>query len=159
MVGFLPLEDERRRTVDWGTRSRRRREVSFDDLPAVVGELEVNRVFLIPTSADNDRMLDAVTRTVALGIKVSIVPRPFEVVGSAVEFDTVGGVTVLGVRRTGLSRSSRAVKRGMDIVGSVLGLLGLAPFGALVALAIKLDSPGPCSSANSASVGTAGHSR
>jgi lipopolysaccharide/colanic/teichoic acid biosynthesis glycosyltransferase len=31
----------------------------------------------------------------------------------------------------------------MDLVGSALGLLVLAPFGALVALAIKLDSPGP----------------
>jgi hypothetical protein len=51
---------------------------------------------MIPTSADNDMMLDAVRRTTALGVNVSIVPRLLEVVGSAVEFDTVGGVTVLG---------------------------------------------------------------
>jgi exopolysaccharide biosynthesis polyprenyl glycosylphosphotransferase len=117
--------------------------VTFDDLDSVVEELDVHRVFLIPTSADSETMLDAVSRTTALGVKVSIVPRLFEVVGSAVEFDTVGGVTVLGVRRPGLTRSSRAVKRAMDIVGSSLGLFVLAPFGALAALAIKLDSPGP----------------
>jgi exopolysaccharide biosynthesis polyprenyl glycosylphosphotransferase len=108
-----------------------------------VHQLDVDRVFLIPTSADSDTLLDAVSRTTALGVKVSIVPRLFEVVGSAVEFDTVGGVTVLGVRRPGLSRSSRAAKRTMDVIGSMIGLLVLAPFGALVALAIKLDSPGP----------------
>jgi lipopolysaccharide/colanic/teichoic acid biosynthesis glycosyltransferase len=85
----------------------------------------------------------AVSRTTAIGVKVSIVPRLFEVVGSAVEFDTVGGVTVLAVRRTGLTRSSFAFKRGMDIVGASLGLIVLAPLGAVVALAIKLDSPGP----------------
>jgi exopolysaccharide biosynthesis polyprenyl glycosylphosphotransferase len=143
VVGFLPLEDERRNESDWGPRSRRRRQVTFDDLDSVVEELDVHRVFLIPTSADSETMLDAVSRTTALGVKVSIVPRLFEVVGSAVEFDTVGGVTVLGVRRPGLTRSSRAVKRAMDIVGSSLGLFVLAPFGALAALAIKLDSPGP----------------
>jgi exopolysaccharide biosynthesis polyprenyl glycosylphosphotransferase len=143
VVGFLPLEDERRQPSDWGPRSRRKRRVTFDDLPSVVRDLDVHRVFLIPTSADNETMLDAVSQTTALGVKVSIVPRLFEVVGSAVEFDTVGGVTVLGVRRPGLSRSSRAVKRAMDIVGAAAGLLLLAPFGLLIALAIKLESSGP----------------
>jgi exopolysaccharide biosynthesis polyprenyl glycosylphosphotransferase len=143
IVGFLPLKDERQTAADWGARSRRRHERSFDDLASVVAELDVHRVFLIPTSADNETMLDAVTRTVALGIKVSIVPRLFEVVGSAVEFDTVGGVTVLGVRRPGLSRSSRAMKRAMDVLGAALGLLVLSPIGVVVAILIKLDSPGP----------------
>ncbi len=143
VVGFLPLEDERRSVVDWGQRSRRKRSMSFGDLSAVVRQLAVDRVFLIPTSADNETMLDAVTQTVALGIKVSIVPRLFEVVGSSVEFDTVGGVTVLGLRRPGLSRSSRAVKRGMDALGAAFGLLMLAPVGAVVAILVKLDSPGP----------------
>jgi exopolysaccharide biosynthesis polyprenyl glycosylphosphotransferase len=143
VVGFLPLEDERRVHADWGPRSRRKRQIGFADLESIVVEQEIHRVFLIPTSADNETMLEAVSRTTALGVKVSIVPRLFEVVGSAVEFDTVGGVTVLGVRRPGLSRSSRGVKRGMDIVGSAIGLVLLAPLGALIALAIKLDSPGP----------------
>jgi exopolysaccharide biosynthesis polyprenyl glycosylphosphotransferase len=143
VVGYLPMEDERQVVSDWGPRSRRRRTLSFSDLGSLVHQLDVDRVFLIPTSADSDTLLDAVSRTTALGVKVSIVPRLFEVVGSAVEFDTVGGVTVLGVRRPGLSRSSRAAKRTMDVIGSMIGLLVLAPFGALVALAIKLDSPGP----------------
>jgi exopolysaccharide biosynthesis polyprenyl glycosylphosphotransferase len=108
-----------------------------------VQEEHVDRVFLIPTSADSETMLDAVNRTTALNVNVSIVPRLFEVVGSAVEFDTVGGVTVLGVRRPGLSRSSRLVKRLMDIAGAGLGLLFLAPLFALVALAIKIDTDGP----------------
>jgi lipopolysaccharide/colanic/teichoic acid biosynthesis glycosyltransferase len=76
-------------------------------------------------------------------VKLSIVPRLLEVVGSAVEFDTIGGVTVLGVRRPGLGRSSWALKRSMDVVGSALGLLLLAPVGLVIAIAIKLDSGGP----------------
>jgi exopolysaccharide biosynthesis polyprenyl glycosylphosphotransferase len=143
IVGFLPLEDERRRQEDWGERSRRLRQLSFEDLGKIVRELHVDRVFLIPTSADNETMLDAVSSTTALGVKVSIVPRLLEVVGSAVEFDSVGGVTVLGVRRPGLTRSSRAVKRAIDLAGAGIGLALLAPFGALVAAAIKLDSSGP----------------
>jgi exopolysaccharide biosynthesis polyprenyl glycosylphosphotransferase len=144
IVGFLPLEDERRDSAtDWGRQSRRKLRRTFDDLARVVVELTVDRVFLIPTSADSETMLEAVNRTTALGVNVSIVPRLFEVVGSAVEFDTVGGVTVLGVRRPGLSRSSRLVKRCMDLVGAAIGLLALSPVFAIVALLIKLGSPGP----------------
>jgi exopolysaccharide biosynthesis polyprenyl glycosylphosphotransferase len=143
VAGFLPLEDERRVASDWGSRSRRRRQVAFDDLPSVVRDLSIDRVFLIATSEGSETMLDAVRRTTAVGVKLSIVPRLFEVVGSAVEFDTVGGVTVLGLRRPGLTRSSYAAKRTMDIVGAAFGLLICAPLAAVVALAIKLESPGP----------------
>jgi exopolysaccharide biosynthesis polyprenyl glycosylphosphotransferase len=142
IVGFLPLEDERRQHADWGPRSRRKRQLTLDDLETVVRELNVGRVMMIPTSAEQETMLDAVRRTAAIGVKLSIVPRLFEVVGSAVEFDVVGGVTVLGVRGAGLGRSSRFVKRSVDVLGALFGLLILSPFGAIIALAIKLDSPG-----------------
>jgi exopolysaccharide biosynthesis polyprenyl glycosylphosphotransferase len=143
VVGFLPLEDERKQHADWGEQSRRRRQRTFDDLASVVRELDVQRVFLIPTSADGETVLEAVRRTAALGVKVSVVPRLFEVVGSAVAFDSVGGVTVLGIRRPGLSRAGRAVKRAIDVAASVISLIALAPPAAIAAIAIRLDSPGP----------------
>ena len=143
VVGFLPLEDERRRGDDWDGPERRRRSRGFADLSAVAGELEVDRVLLLPTTADSELMLEAITDTLTLGLDVSIVPRLFEVVGSAVEFDIVGGVTVLGVRRPDLNRSSRALKRTMDILGAGLGLVLLSPLFFVIAIAIKLDTRGP----------------
>jgi len=79
----------------------------------------------------------------SLGVRVSVLPRIFEVVGTAVEFDTLNGVTVLGIRRFGLVRSSRAVKRAMDIVGSLLALIALAPVMVAIAISIRLTSRGP----------------
>jgi exopolysaccharide biosynthesis polyprenyl glycosylphosphotransferase len=143
VVGFLPLEDERQSASDWAGESRRKRSLTFEHLGSVVRELDVHRVFLISTHADSELMLEAIRQTTAVGVKVSVVPRLLEVVGSAVEFDTVGGVTVLGVRRPGLSRSSRAIKRSMDVVGASFGLFVLSPLLAIIAIAIKLDSPGP----------------
>jgi exopolysaccharide biosynthesis polyprenyl glycosylphosphotransferase len=143
VVGFLPLHDERRTAQpDWNGSCRRRRDIAFDDLERIVAEDGVERVFLIP-SGDSEVTLEAVRRTARVGVKVSIVPRLFEVVGSAVEFDTVGGVTVLGVRRPGLSRSSRLIKRTIDVTAAAVGLFVTAPFGALVALLVRLDTPGP----------------
>jgi lipopolysaccharide/colanic/teichoic acid biosynthesis glycosyltransferase len=67
----------------------------------------------------------------------------FEVVGSAVEFDDVDGMTMLGVRSFGLSRSSRLIKRAFDVVVASIGLVVISPILGAIALAISLDSKGP----------------
>jgi lipopolysaccharide/colanic/teichoic acid biosynthesis glycosyltransferase len=57
--------------------------------------------------------------------------------------DDVAGITLLAMRRFGLTRSSGAVKRAFDFVGAGLILLVLAPLLATIAVAIKVDSRGP----------------
>ena len=76
-------------------------------------------------------------------MRVSLLPRLFEVVGSSVEFDHIDGLTMLGIRRFGLTRSSHVLKRAFDLAGSSVMLLALAPIMAAVAIAIRLDSRGP----------------
>jgi lipopolysaccharide/colanic/teichoic acid biosynthesis glycosyltransferase len=66
-----------------------------------------------------------------------------EVVGSSVEFDDLHGVTLMGVRRFDLSRSSAALKRVFDLLGTSVGLLAISPLMVVIAVAIKLDSRGP----------------
>src|SRR4051794_27975754 len=143
VVGYLPLEDERRAHASWKGTDRRRRILGLDDMPELVRQLDVHRVIIIPGEADGDTLIDGVSRAKASGVKVSILPRMFEVVGSSVEFDDIDGVTVLGVRRFGLGRSSERVKRAMDLTSAALGLVLLAPLFALAAIAIKLDTRGP----------------
>ena len=146
VVGYLPFEDERGRDLGPPAqvgRDRRRRDWSFDDLPRIARWLSVDRVVLVPTGADSELMLDAVRRTNQLGLRVSLIPRLFEVIGSAVEFDSVGGVTMLGLREPGLARSSRSIKRAVDLTGAGLVCTLLAPVLLFAAAAIKLDSPGP----------------
>ena len=143
VVGYLPLEDERRAHATWSGSDRRRRKLGMDDMPELVRQLDVHRVVIIPGEADNETLVDAVSRAKSSGVKVSILPRMFEVVGSSVEFDDIDGVTVLGVRRFGLSRSSARIKRMMDLTGAMLGLIVLSPLFLAVAIAIKLDSRGP----------------
>src|SRR4029077_741218 len=61
----------------------------------------------------------------------------------SIEFDDVHGMTLMGVKRFALSRSSTGVKRAFDLVGASLGLLAVAPLMIAIAIAIKLDSRGP----------------
>lgn len=96
-------------------------------LREAIKRYDAHRVVVAPGTADSEDVLDAIRLTKSLGRRVSLLPRLFEVVGSSVVFDELDGLTVLGVRRFGLTRSSAAVKRGMDLVASGLGLLAFAP--------------------------------
>ena len=87
----------------------------------------VHRIIIAPTTTDNSGVVDLIRIAKASGVRVSVLPRMFEVVGSAVEFDDVDGMTMLGVRRFGLSRSSRLLKRSFDVVVTSIALLFLAP--------------------------------
>jgi len=106
-------------------------------------ELDVHRAIVAPGSAEGGEMLNLVRTLKAVGVRVSVLPSLLEVVGSSVEFDDLHGVTVMGVRRFELTRSSRVVKRGFDLLGATLGLLAVSPLLAVIAVAIKLDSRGP----------------
>ncbi|HEX5145634.1 MAG TPA: exopolysaccharide biosynthesis polyprenyl glycosylphosphotransferase [Conexibacter sp.] len=113
------------------------------EIRTLAQQLDVHRAIVAPRSADAGEMLDLVRTLKAVGVRVSVVPRLLEVVGSSVEFDDLHGVTVMGVRRFELNCSSAAVKRAFDLVGTSLGLIACAPLMLLIALAIKLDSRGP----------------
>ncbi len=75
-----------------------------------------------------------------------------------VHIDDLHGVTVMGVRRFELTRSSALVKRAFDLLGASLGLLAVSPLLAVIAVAIKLDSRGPVFFASSGWVSTVGAS-
>ena len=105
--------------------------------------LDVHRAIIAPRSADAGEMLNLVRTLKAVGVRVSVVPRLLEVVGSSVEFDDLHGVTVMGVRRFDLTRSSAKFKRMFDVTGASLGLLAVSPLLIGIAIAIKLDSRGP----------------
>lgn len=103
----------------------------------------VHRVIVAPRTTDSEDVLDVIKAVKGLGVKVSLLPRMLEVVGSSVVFDDVGGVKLLGIRRFGLSRSSRVIKRSFDVLGSGLGLLAVGPLLLLIALLVRRDSRGP----------------
>jgi exopolysaccharide biosynthesis polyprenyl glycosylphosphotransferase len=112
-------------------------------LPEVVKARQVDRVIIAAGPLPSDDVLDVIRLAKGLGVHVSVLPSLFEVVGSSVEFDDVGGIVVLGLRHYGLSRSSRALKRTFDVAVSCVMLVVLAPSLLVIALAVKLDSRGP----------------
>jgi exopolysaccharide biosynthesis polyprenyl glycosylphosphotransferase len=119
------------------------RTTGEQELGELLAWTDVHRIIIEPQTLPPEEMLDFVRAAKSLGVRVSLLPRVLDVVGTSVVFDNLNGVTVLGVRRFGLTRSSRLFKRLFDLAGAGAGLLAAAPLLAIIAVAIKLDSRGP----------------
>jgi exopolysaccharide biosynthesis polyprenyl glycosylphosphotransferase len=97
-------------------------------------------VVIAPAGAQGNETLDLIRMAKHAGVRVSVLPRLLDVVGSSVEFDHVDGLTMLGVRRFGLSRSSHFLKRAFDLAGSGVALVFSAPVMLVIAIAIRVES-------------------
>jgi exopolysaccharide biosynthesis polyprenyl glycosylphosphotransferase len=112
-------------------------------LPDMIRLLDVERVIFAFTNETHEETLELIREIKDLDVQVDIVPRLFEIVGPNVTLHTVEGIPLFGMPRLRLSRSSRLLKRSLDLLLSVGGLIALAPVLAAVALWVKLDSRGP----------------
>jgi exopolysaccharide biosynthesis polyprenyl glycosylphosphotransferase len=112
-------------------------------LPAIVRLLDVERVIVAFSNDSHEETLELLRAVQDLEVQIDIVPRLFEFVGPGVEIHTVEGLPLLGLPPLRLSRSSRLLKRATDLALTIPTLVVLAPVFALLALMIKIDSPGP----------------
>jgi exopolysaccharide biosynthesis polyprenyl glycosylphosphotransferase len=62
---------------------------------------------------------------------------------SEVSIGELGGLPLLTIRDIALRGWKLTLKRAVDLIGSAVGLVVLSPLMMLVALLVKLDSPGP----------------
>jgi exopolysaccharide biosynthesis polyprenyl glycosylphosphotransferase len=116
---------------------------SLDDLPEIIDLLDVERIIIAFSNESEEDVLGLVRSVKDLDVQIDVVPRLFELVGANVNMHTVEGLALVGIPPLRLSRSSRWMKRTVDLVLASIGLVLLAPVFALTALAIRLDSRGP----------------
>jgi exopolysaccharide biosynthesis polyprenyl glycosylphosphotransferase len=117
--------------------------IAAEALDTIATRSDIHRLVVAPGPHDRIELLDLVRAAKAFGLKVSVLPRMLDVVGSSAVFDDVDGVSLMGLRRFGLTRSAWLMKRATDVVGASVGLVLFGPVLALFAVAIKLDSRGP----------------
>jgi exopolysaccharide biosynthesis polyprenyl glycosylphosphotransferase len=116
-----------------------------DQLSALVEDLDVERV-IVAFSTESDSETVGLVRAVSeldRDVQVDLVPRLFELVGPRAFVHSIEGLPLVGIPPVRLPRSSRGLKRALDVVGSAAVLLLTAPLILVFAILIKRDSEGP----------------
>ena len=115
----------------------------FGELDSILHDHRIDIVIAAHLDLPADRMQTLVRACEKSYVELKVVPTVFQVFVSGLRMQTIGNVPVLGIENLPITRLfSRAIKRAIDLVGAVLGLILSSPLVAFLAWRIRRESPG-----------------
>jgi exopolysaccharide biosynthesis polyprenyl glycosylphosphotransferase len=110
----------------------------------VLHETPVDAVFFALPEFSPDHLLQLIECCRHRGVEVRILPSMLELMTTRVTGDQIDGIPLLQLRHgLDIEGPKTTVKRTFDVVMASLGLVVISPLLVLVALLVKLTSPGP----------------
>ncbi len=117
---------------------------SYREIGSVLQDVEDLHTIFIALPGDMHREIVALMRVArTYQVNAQVVPDLLQMSLNRVEFINMSGIPMLGARQVRINRGARIVKRVLDLaIVIVLGIPALL-VAAIIALAIRFDSPGP----------------
>ncbi|KKS91725.1 MAG: Exopolysaccharide biosynthesis polyprenyl glycosylphosphotransferase [Parcubacteria group bacterium GW2011_GWC1_43_12] len=119
------------------------KDLDVAQIKNLVSRKAIDDVILANPDFPREAVLELVDFCEEKHINFKFVPNLFQTLTTNVDFDTLGGVPIIELRRTALDGWGKILKRLIDILGSLFGIVIFLPFMAIVAILIKFDSKGP----------------
>lgn len=137
VIGYVSLKEltEDNKTQYLGT---------IHHLEEIIHQNAVDQIYIMVKQQEEivevQKYIDMCTE---MGVTARVIVDSFEP-GSAQSYvSAVGTYPVLTYHTVTLNASSKALKRLVDIIGSIVGIILFSPIMLVTAIAIKIDSPGP----------------
>jgi exopolysaccharide biosynthesis polyprenyl glycosylphosphotransferase len=116
----------------------------YNSVPDIIRERRPN----IAIMADLDPVMGEIIALANLcmreNVQFKVIPSYFQTLSSGLHLEHVSGVPVLGVSKLPLDHVfNRIVKRAIDVVGSIVGLVLSAPLVFIFGILSRRESPGP----------------
>ena len=116
----------------------------YEALETVLERVQPDEVISAIEMSDYELTPHIIDQCEMAGIKLSIIPFYAEYMPAHPQFDDVGGIPLMNIRRIPLDNFANAfTKRAMDIVGSLVMIVLLSPVFLVCAIGVKVSSPGP----------------
>jgi exopolysaccharide biosynthesis polyprenyl glycosylphosphotransferase len=144
-LGYVPIgyldDNPQRGQVDMG---RVRGLGGLENLSPLLDQRAADLVIVALPWDARQRIMEIVARCEQREIASRVVPDLFQLNMSQVQIENLEGIPLLGLKsETRMTRSKYLIKRALDVLLIVVGSPLIVLMAVLVALAIRLDSPGP----------------
>ena len=116
---------------------------ALDNLASIIDRENVDEVIITLPWNYQRRIFGILRECERRSVDSRIVPDLFQMSMSRVEVSDLGGLPLIAVHPISFNKTELIFKRIIDVVGASLMLLLGWPLFLLIAIAIKLDSPGP----------------
>ena len=115
---------------------------TLDEVAEVCRRDHIKELIVVPTRKGSDRLLHTINHLFALDKPIKLTPMSGNVLMRKMRMSDFYGVPLVDISSSNMSDSAKNVKRAADVIISSILLLVMAPFFAIIALLIKLDSHG-----------------
>ncbi|MFD0274851.1 exopolysaccharide biosynthesis polyprenyl glycosylphosphotransferase [Kitasatospora sp. NPDC127111] len=114
------------------------------NLPSAVSRRACDAVIAVPGPGLDAAELRRLTWDLqARGVELLLAPVPADVAAARLAVQPVAGIPLLRLEAPRISHTARIPEEALDRLAAGLGLLALAPLLLVIALVVRLDSPGP----------------
>lgn len=137
LVGFVD-DDQPEKTVDGLPMLG-----ALKHAPRIVRETNVEEVLVALPLPAQSQLINLVAELQKLPVRIKVIPDYFSLAFVKAQVQTLAGMSVISLREPAISGVPRFIKRLFDLAVTFVGILATAPLMLLIALAVKLDSPGP----------------
>jgi exopolysaccharide biosynthesis polyprenyl glycosylphosphotransferase len=115
--------------------------------PDTIGDLvvqhHIDRVIVAYSRDRHEDLVHLIRMLRTLPVQIDVAPRLFDAMTPRASVHTIEGFPMFGLTPARIPRSSRFLKRTLDVVVASVLLLITLPMTAVIALLVRLDSPGP----------------
>jgi exopolysaccharide biosynthesis polyprenyl glycosylphosphotransferase len=115
---------------------------TYQDLATIIDSYCIEQVIIALPDAQRGELVELITLCQRGRVDIKVYPDMFAYMAGDLNVDDLGGTPLLTVRDIALRGWRLSLKRGLDIVGAIMGLVCFSPLMLLTALVIRLESAG-----------------
>ena len=115
-----------------------------DNIESLITRESIDIIVATDQSINAEQLTKILSITEKYYIELKIIPSAFKIFISSLRLQNLSGLPILGIDELPVNKHLNSLlKRCLDIFGAIIGIIISVPLIAILAVFIKLDSPGP----------------
>lgn len=115
----------------------------FDTIHQVIKENDVEEIIIALESSEHELLRKIISEIEGEHLRIRIIPDMYDILSGSVKMTNIYGTPLIEIKHSFMPEWQLSLKRIIDIVISIFALILCLPLFLIIAIIIKIDSPGP----------------
>jgi exopolysaccharide biosynthesis polyprenyl glycosylphosphotransferase len=113
------------------------------DLKRIIKENDIEEVIIAIESSEHNKLNMILNMLEDCEVRIKIIPDMYDIMSGSVKMTSIFGAPLIDINIAIMPQWQRSLKRFIDITVSVIAMIVLLPVYIIIAILVKMSSPGP----------------